>query len=392
MSEVEVQAAEPVDTASTPEPIAKAGGDGATSFDELETIKNLETKAKNDSPKKSEPKPESKAKPKDKDLDKDGDEEEAVQDPDEGTKKLEPAKPAAPILKAKVGDKEIDLQIDTKIPVRIDGQMAEVELKDLVKNFSGLNAVQKRFDEFSQVKQSFERDKQEIESFISDVFVQMKDNPFGGLILAAERAGLDPVKYQVALLEQMNQVSEQWGQMTPEQKKLYEMDLKNKQLERKTETYQSKEAEQRELQTMDQTIRSIETELGLERKDFASAFHHLAATFEKNGIDTDVTPELVKDFILDQRRVYTARGILSEMNPAWADNVQLVEKLVEIQYRYPEWAAEDVAEVAKQALMEKGPQKQVADKLKKSRPEVVTAARAKNPASEPISFDALDRY
>ena len=142
---------------------------------------------------------------------KEGEELEADQKPKE--KKL---------LKAKSGDKELDLDPDTMIPVRINGQDTMISVKDLQSNFSGKTEWDKRFQQLDKERRDFKSKYEQASNKIKAIF-QEKD-PEMRIFRMAEYAGVDPLDFREKMLtEQMNLV-EKWYTMSDAEK---EADRKN---------------------------------------------------------------------------------------------------------------------------------------------------------------------
>jgi hypothetical protein len=124
--------------------------------------------------------------------------EEASEESEEEEKSIEKAPDAqGKKLRIKIGDEHFSLDSSAKMKVKIDGQNEEVTIQDLINNYSGKQAWDKKFTEIGndkkslvQEKQMVERQKGEIKDLLGPVISTIKDplkNPMDAIIHLAEK-------------------------------------------------------------------------------------------------------------------------------------------------------------------------------------------------------------
>jgi hypothetical protein len=148
--------------AAAPAPIVVNGGDGPVSFDELDAIESSTKRAAREAKKEVKDIVKETVKAtegkKDKDDDKSDDPEKektpgASKDKPLANKKDEKAKQ---LLKAKLADKDFELDADSLIPVKINGKDELISIKDLQSQYSGKVVYEKKFSEMDRERKSFE--------------------------------------------------------------------------------------------------------------------------------------------------------------------------------------------------------------------------------------------
>ena len=125
---------------------------GPLSFDDLEEITKTKAKAKKEA---KDEKPEKTEKSKDLTSDTDkGKKPETKEakpkeskEPKEGETSEADPKPTRKTIKAKYADTELDLDEEAMVPVKINGKEEMVPIKDLLGNYSGKVAWDKKFSE-----------------------------------------------------------------------------------------------------------------------------------------------------------------------------------------------------------------------------------------------------
>lgn len=391
--------AQPEVTANVQEPIAKAGGESFTSFDELTNVQNFterkqELKSKDEGGQNGKEK--SKEKNKEEVLDKKAQSETTnnknkIAKEEKQTEPKDEVTPQIKTIKLKNGDQEVSLRHDTKVPVKVDGQILEVPVEDLVKNYSGTKAVEERFKTYSQEKYKFDQERKEVEGFVKDVFEASKSNPIEGLLIAAQRMGLDPVQYRINLMDALAEQAMTWSQMSEQDRALYKYQQENAQLKSQHEKIKSQQMLEKETKELDLKVKEFENKLGVTREDFAKHYHELAKLQKDGKFNKEITPELVADYISDMKKVGQARDILKEIDPSLGTNKDALDSLVEIMYDYPKLGVEDLKGIAKEYYGKVKPAQKITEKLSKGKPDLVEPKRKINAGQDLLSFDELDR-
>lgn len=384
------------DTSGIQETIEKSGGDSPTSFDELEAVdayKQRQEQLKSAPKEKEEPK----AKPKAKAEKFDGLAEDAAKKAKDKTdleadtqEEPEEDLPPARTFKLKNGKDEVELRSDTIIPVKVDGIERDMPFEEVVRRASGDVAVETRFNQLHQERQIFEEDKRVIDDFVKDVYESALDNPIQGLLKAVEKAGMDPIQYELNLMEEMAKRGEQWASMTDEQREAYVLRRENEKYKAQQEMQQQSMAQNQQVQQMETQVEQLKQQHGIEHQEFVEGYQELLVEWKQGNIPGEITPELVADYVLDQRKIGTATEILEGIDQNLGQDSSAIQQVVELMYRYPQLDSEDIKDLVKEHYKVKSPAKKASEKLRSGKPDLVEPGTKVNPDKDLTSWDQLE--
>lgn len=136
------------------------------------------------------------------------------------------------IIKAKKGEKEFSLPEDAIIPVKINGKIMEVPIKDLTADYSGRTEIQRRFTQLDNEKKVYQKEK--------DSFIKHKNEVSAHLQLMATLdpdefihhlatlKGQDPDELFGQMVQKTVDLITTMSEMTPEVRKVYNENRKYK--------------------------------------------------------------------------------------------------------------------------------------------------------------------
>lgn len=374
-------------TASVAEPISKGGGDAPTSFDEIESLHQaaerkaqLKDKIESGKPAEKSAKPAKKTKEK----------TEETQEISEQAEDLEEL-PEVKTFKTKNGRDDVELRADMEIPVTIDGQETTVSLNELRNGYAGQATVKQRFEQLAMEKQTYEADRAALDNFVGEVFDDAESDPLGAMIKIAERAGLDPVKYQMTLLDALAEHAQKWANMSEHERAVYKYDLENQQLKSRLERTETQNKSYLERTQLDNQVTEITRDLGIDKQTFAENYYDIVDYFESEGLDINqITPELVADYIIDQHNEEVTAEILRSVDPELAEDDEAINTLMSVAEQNPDFTEEDLREIAAEAWGVDSKSAKVSRKLSKSKPDIVNNPIPRNADKTPLSFDELE--
>lgn len=149
----------------------------------------------------------------------DNDSKEAAQKEEEPAKAAENRK----VLKLKDGDKEIELPLDSKLTVSVDGKEEEVSVQELRDNYSGRVAWDKKFTELSTDRKAFEREKFQANETLKDLLKTSEKDAFGLIAKIADHHGEDPIKYVTAFRKQLMAAAEEYYKADESERRLLDL-------------------------------------------------------------------------------------------------------------------------------------------------------------------------
>lgn len=324
------------------------GGETPITFDELDNLTaSKKAKSQDSSKKTDESKDDSgktKGDEKSKDLTSDTDKGKKAKESDKSKDKTD-KKPdqatkeeiqrteaqARKLIKAKYQDKEIELDEESLIPVKINGKEELVEARELLKNYSGKTAWDRKFTELHKVKQDVFGKSQklsEIEGKIKSVFEE-KD-PQLRLYKMAEIAGVSPVEFRQKYLDENVALLEKYYNMTDEERKADALAFENAYLKHRAETQEKTLSEQQAIKALQSKVDSLRAPHNISHDDFVERYDALKQLVTNQQLEGEkLTPEFVVETIVKDKLWEAAEEKLSGLSLPWNEK-EKSEKLMKL--------------------------------------------------------------
>lgn len=276
--------------------------------------------------------------------------EEKEEKPEDG-KKEEPKK-----IKIRMSDGLYGIEADAKVRVKIDGEFQEVPVQELINNYSGKTAWDKKFTEIGNEKKQLEMAKQEIvktQEFLKGTLEEVLSkingedaNPFDALFFLVEKAGGDIYTVWRRSMEANLEEVEKLMDMSDIERKAYFLEKKDE-FRTKAEENRKKaiETEQRFNQAL-QKVNQLRQAHGVSEEQYLQALDEL----EAQGIDTTkLDDEKVVDYASLKPHVNDVQDVLEPYEAQIDDSKysEIVQRLAR-QLRANEFTKEQLSEWAKQ--------------------------------------------
>lgn len=372
-------------TTDVAEPIQ---GSGVTDFDELETLEKLGKQAKKDA-----------AAAKATDAPKgDGDyEQDASKAEKKEAKETKEQKPkdqkeqkdsgkSKKVYKFKSGESELELTPDGLIEVMVDGKPAPIQFQELVNNYAGKVAWEKRFSELDRDRKGFYADRDSIVTTLNQfhrLAVQDGD-PIAALRFVAKSLGGDPEAVEQQFLERSEKLAAELQGKSPEEIRAIraEQRLAARAKLDKAESDSQQDAKLKaDLEA--RVSKAIET-TGCQPEEFRQGYEELKA----HGIK-EITPEKVGEYIAEVKAMSAIGEALAEVAPSLqGEKLQKVMSDLRDQQKKYSLSNEDLKDIAKQVYGDISKAARLGKKIE-SQAKSGHHQRAINPQSEPISWDEI---
>lgn len=334
-----------------------------------------EPKAPKDEPKKPEEKKESAGKPTG-ELPKDG-KKAAEEKPDDAKPKDEPKepKPEVKTRKYKVGDTEAEIPEDATFKVKVNGQEVDVPFGEILQNYSGKVAWDKKFSEVDRKAKDFERKlgmaNQKIENIFKETDPEMR------FVKMAELTGKDPVQFREKFLSENMELLEKWYGMSEDERKADSLAFENRILKTRHEAQQKAAQEQASLTELDRRVGTLLESHKIPKEKFIQRYDEIQDLIAQGRTDfkEKLTPEFVAETIVKDSLWMAAEAVIKPLNlKVEPDRIM---KLVDLSYAQGLGEAE-IAEMAKELWVTDPAQKAIAEKTADRE----TVMRGKQPEPE----------
>ena len=288
-------------------------------------------KSKSDAKSKAEPK-----KSADKEPKKDSKEPEAKKattqpdkSPESGEEKEKP-KVEAKKLKAKYADRAYEFEEDATVSVKIDGKEVEVPIKEIISNYSGKVAWDKRFSELDRERKIYKQMKDASEAKIKSIFEE--PDPEIRFYKMAELSGVDPIQVRRKFLEDNIQLLEKWYNMTEDERRADELEYENKLLKLKTEAMAKEQAFKSQKEALAKRVQELMVSHKIDKAEFVSRYDEIETLVEQGKLEEDkLTPEFVAETIVKDRLWSAVEESVNKLQIETTP--EKIMKLVELSYQ-----------------------------------------------------------
>ncbi len=317
--------------------------------------------------------------------------------------------PKAPATAAKpltftVDGKPVALNDTAETEWKVDGKSEKVKLKDLLDNYAGKVAYDKRFQELSEQKKGFhtessrfQQDRERHKALITDMHKATSEGRvFDAVANMLEMTGLDKKmnvdQYVSELRNALIKQADEFRGLSPEQRQLRELREKQEHLQSKHDRFtQARSAEQAQLAfhtRVDKAIESVKSN----PEEFVNTRNFLVGQYQERKWDPrTITPERVAEQIRDVRDYKTVKEAMEAVDPTLTKNESLWEQTVHLMRANPTWTSEDIKEIFQKAIGAKR-SSAVSAKLAKSPTSTVAKAATKGKAAAKSDPDDYSKF
>lgn len=313
----------------------------------------------------------------------------------QATENKENIEKARKIIKAKLNDSEIDLDEEALVPVKINGKEEMIPVKDLLGNYSGKVAWDKKFTEIGQREKSIKsmefRAKQAADS-LKSVFEEQDETK--RMFKMATMAGVDPVTFRKNFLESNINLLEKYYGMSEDERKAdalaYEAQYHKHRADTLDSTYKEQES-QRALQTKVAELRASHQ---ISEDEFSNYSDQVEQAVAQGNLDKSfLAPEKIVETIKKDQLWNAIDSELQNLNLPWNEQERnsKILKMVEDAHQMG-FKPQDMGEMVSEIWGEKKAQKQV-QQIKKERDEFMTGKKdvpqVTAQKSGPVFFDEM---
>jgi len=373
-------------TAEISQPVQAGGGESPVSWDQLESVSNYRQEAA-----KSEAKEEIKA-------EKEAKKELGVKEPKESVEKTdkpskketktkdEEVKAEIKRLKLKHGDSDLDIPLDIKVPVKIDGKTEEVPLQEALNRYSQQKHLDKIYQDFKKEKGTFEQERvrmKETLERVNDLLVNKKDIR-GFIELVAEPLGLDPSQVYAEMRQNLESQFEEAQALSPEERKAKALEEELSYYRQKQESARKEQLAKKEMQALESQVETVLTKSNMDKASFVKAYDELVSL----GYDANsLTPEQIGAYYRNVQTMSLVEQKVAAKNPEAAQDPKQIERLAMLAIQN-EATAEEIDQIIEE-LYSTEAERKLAKKINKSMAKATAQNPVKNPGKDPLFFDDI---
>ena len=350
---------------------------GPLSFDELEevTMKNKKVKAEK-KPEASEDEGAEKQQ-KSKDLTSDTDkgkkaekkEDKKEDKPKESKESEADPKPARKTIKAKYADAELDLDEEAVVTVKINGKEEQVQIKDLMGNYSGKVAWDKKFSEIDNTRKQIaakELKVKQIEDMVKSVYEEQ--DPQMKMFRMAQLAGVDPIQFRQKFFDEQISMLEKYYSMSEDERKADALAYEASIHKHRADTLESEVKAKQDYESLQAKVSELRERHKVSEREFVETYDRVLAQAQAGNVDPKlITPEYIMQAVEVDRLWSAANEKLDGLDLDWNDQTRNanLQKLVMNAHQLG-LKPSDMADMVDELWGVKKAQKKIEDKRKEN--------------------------
>lgn len=251
------------------------------------------------------------------DEDKKDDDKEQV-DAKAEEKEEEKELPKSGKIKIRVGDDLFGLEPDTSVRVKVDGAYQDVPIAELVNNYSGKQAYDKKFTEIGNMRKEIEQKTTLIaqkEEFVNNVGKTVKEivsdptkDPYEAVAYLAELMGVPtPDLHKRSLEARLDELSKLLD-MTDIERENYFLKKETDYLRQRQDARMKQEMEKGEHEKFATHVDTLRGKHNVSEEQFVEAMEELEQFY---GDDSKITPEFVVEYAVMKPYLETTKNLVA---------------------------------------------------------------------------------
>lgn len=231
-------------------------------------------------------------------------------------------------LRMRMGEELFNVDSDASFKVKVDGQNVDVPLQELINNYSGKTAWDKKFTEIGKEKKTLEfekssltKQKESLTHHLNMALGPIKDinkNPIDSLLYLVEMSGEDPYNAYRRIMEANLEEIGTLMDLSEVERELYfhkkKDELHNNVARKRSEKQQSEQTFNQAVQRID----SLRQAHNVTESAFVDASEELESIYKESGLDINsVTDEAIVDYASLKPHIATVR----ELVEPYVDNI-----------------------------------------------------------------------
>ena len=273
------------------------------------------------------------AKESDKDEEEESEEEESEEEESEEEEeeiqvKKDEEKKDSKKLRMRMGEELFNVDSDASFKVKVDGKNEDVPLQELINNYSGKTAWDKKFTEIGKEKKTLEvekaqvtRQSEELKSHVAKALAPLKTkdgNPMDSLLYLVEMSGDDPYNAYRRIMESNLEELGKLMDMGDVERELY---FHKKKDELYSDVAKKRQGKLHEEQTFNQVVQKVDSlrqSYNVTEDAYVDASDELEEIYADSKLDVNsITHEAIVDYASLKPHIEVVKGLIEQ----YEDNI-----------------------------------------------------------------------
>lgn len=288
------------------------------------------------------------------------------------------------------GEQTYEILPTANVPMKVDGEKTAVPLQELMSNYAGKQAWDKRFNELNKERQEFKveqrKSKQELD-FVNEKINKFYDlsqsDPIAAFDFLCELTGKDPIEFQKNFREDVSKKYEEYYNMDEIERREFDLSERERYLERKRQAETDKAEQDQQSQAEQAKIQSALESYGIDEGSYFDIVDDLRKAYPDTPIEVN--------HVIRYERALLAQRVLKDVRPEKSDDAQILGELAAVLVQNPEFKEDDLKGILSEVWKDEPSQttRDLSKKVLKTQSQAKSNAKAKSSNVEPWSFDQV---
>lgn len=288
------------------------------------------------------------------------------------------------------GEQKYDILPSAEVPIKVDGEKQTVSLQDLMTNYSGKVAYDKRFNDLNQDKQTFTREQREfkqekefVETKINKFHELSQTDPIQAFDFLCEIAGKDPIEFQKGFRDNLSKKFEEYSLLDDIGKREFDLTEQERLLNRKRQSETDRVTKAEQAQVDQQNLQAAIGQYGIDEGRYFDVVDEL----KKAAPNTAIEPV----HVIRYERALMAQKIVREVRPDKADDTQVLGELAAVLVQNPQFKEDDLRGILAEIWKDEPSQtsKDLSQKVLKTQGQAKQVQKTSSGKENPWSFDQV---
>jgi hypothetical protein len=243
-------------------------------------------------------------------------------------------------LSAMLGEEKFEIPAEAKFKAKVDGEEREVAIQELLNNYSGKQAWDKKFSELDSERKTYKEDLEVVNRYINDFAEVSKKDKIEGLITLAKAVGIDPLDYKRQLRGELLNKYGEYLAMDEEQRAYFEQQEELEYLKSQRDEENRRRAQQQANMELQKQYEAVAQQYSIEWSDVENYANEL----HQGG--HQVTPENVAYLHETNLRLDRAEAAIGQVNASYVEDDDKVLQLESLLVGNPQLTDEQLVDYA----------------------------------------------
>lgn len=293
-------------------------------------------------------------------------------------------------IKLSHGEEKYDILPTAEVPVKIDGEKSAIPLQELINNYSGKVAYDKRFNDLNQDKQNFARERRQhkeemdfVNGKINKFHELSQSDPIQAFDFLCELSGKDPIEFQKTFRDNLVKKFENYYNLDDIGKREFDLNEQQRLIDRRKQSETDRVQKAEQAQAEQAKLQAAIDQYGID----VDTYHDVADELRQAAPNSQIEP----DHVIRYQRAMLAQKVVKEVRPDKAEDTQVLGELAAVLVQNPEFKEDDLKGILAEIWKDEPTQAalDVSKKVLKTQAQAKPGQKKPSSNGEPWSFDQV---